>query len=74
MKEYNIRNILRVIGQDPENKVIKLLHFSATSGDIADPWYTGNFDETYDDIKANCESLLKYISNKASYKNASCLI
>mgnify|MGYP000964640501 CR=1 FL=1 len=74
MDEYNIRNILRIIGQDPENKVTKLFDFSDTLGDIADPWYTGNFDETYDDIKVGCEALLKYISHKASCKNASSLI
>ncbi|OAA91089.1 low molecular weight protein-tyrosine-phosphatase [Clostridium ljungdahlii] len=74
MDSYNIKNILRIIGQDPENKVTKLLDFSDIPGDIPDPWYTGNFDETYDDIKIGCEALLKYISNKASCKNASSLI
>lgn len=49
MDDWNIRNILRITGGDDDKKVYKLLDF-ADGGDIADPWYTGNFDETYDDI------------------------
>ena len=50
MDEWNIRNINRILGADPQNKVYKLLEFAGENGDIADPWYTHNFDETYDDI------------------------
>ncbi len=50
MDNWNIRNILRIIGADTDQKVYKLLYFAGEAGDIADPWYTGNFDETYDDI------------------------
>ena len=60
MDSYNIRNIERLIGPDTENKVYKLLDF-ADGGDIADPWYTGNFDETYDDVIRGCMALLKKI-------------
>ena len=49
MDEWNIRNINRILGADPQNKVYKLLDF-ADGGDIADPWYTHNFDDTYNDI------------------------
>lgn len=63
MDSYNIRNILRITDGDPEGKVSKLLDL--TSGrDIADPWYTGNFDETYDDVMEGCEALLKKIQEK----------
>ncbi|MBE7046593.1 MAG: low molecular weight phosphotyrosine protein phosphatase [Ruminococcaceae bacterium] len=63
MDSYNIRNILRITDGDPEGKVSKLLDL--TSGrDIADPWYTGNFDETYDDVVEGCEALLKKIQEK----------
>ncbi|SMC16475.1 protein-tyrosine phosphatase [Clostridium acidisoli DSM 12555] len=58
MDSYNIRNLLKIFGQDPENKVYKLLDFSESPRDIADPWYTGNFDETYDDIVQGCEGFL----------------
>lgn len=60
MDSYNIKNIMYIIGNDPENKVKKLLDF-ADGGDIADPWYTGNFDDTYRDILTGCEALLKFI-------------
>ena len=48
MDTANIRNINRIIGDDLEGKVYKLLSFAGQMGDIADPWYTGNFDATYD--------------------------
>jgi len=57
MDSYNIRNILRIIGADTEDKVCKLLDF-ADGGDIADPWYTGNFEDTYRDVLSGCKGLL----------------
>lgn len=62
MEERNIRNILRIVGQDEENKVCKLLDFSNNPRDIADPWYTGNFDKTYSDILEGCEAFLKKLN------------
>ena len=61
MDTWNIRNINRIIGNgDPDGKVCKLLDFTDRRGvDIADPWYTGNFDETYRDVKEGCEALLQ---------------
>lgn len=50
MDRENIRSLFRIIGADPENKVCKLLDFAGSDRDIADPWYTGNFDDTYNDI------------------------
>ena len=64
MEESNIRNIKKIIGIDTKNKVYRLLDFSKRPRDIADPWYTGNFDITYDDIYEGCNSLLSYIKNK----------
>ena len=61
MEERNVQNILKIVGQDPENKVCKLLDFTSNSRDIADPWYTGNFDKTYDDILEGCETFLEKI-------------
>lgn len=60
MEDYNIKNIIRIIGNDTDNKVHKLLDFSKNPRDIADPWYTGNFDKTYDDILEGCKYLLEY--------------
>lgn len=62
MDDWNIRNILRITGGDPEGKIHKLLSFAGRGGDIADPWYTGNFDETYDDVRAGCEGLMKTLT------------
>jgi len=59
MDQENLRGLNRIIGGDPDNKVYKLLEFAGKSGDIADPWYTGNFDETWDDVLEGCEALLK---------------
>ena len=58
MDSYNIRNMHRITGGDPDGKIHMLLDFAGRNGEsIADPWYTGNFDETYDDVKAGCEGL-----------------
>lgn len=59
MDDANVRNIRRICGGDPEGKVYKLLDFTGKDRSIADPWYTGNFDETYDDVIEGCEGLMK---------------
>lgn len=63
MDSWNIRNINRIIGNDdPDGKVNRLLDFTDRVGeDIADPWYTGNFDATYRDVREGCEGLLSHI-------------
>jgi len=65
MDNWNIKNILRIIGSDPDGKVSKLLSFAGDGGDIADPWYTGNFDETYCDVLRGCTGLIQTIRSKA---------
>ena len=62
MEEKNIIGIKRIIGEDTENKIYKLLDFSEKPRDIADPWYTGNFDRTYDDIIEGLEGFCKHIN------------
>ena len=64
MDSANIRNILRITGGDPENKVSKLLEFSGEDRDIADPWYTGNFDLTYEDVVKGCKALILHLTNE----------
>lgn len=63
MDSFNTRNIARIV-EDKDGKVSKLLNFAGEKGDIADPWYTGNFDETYDDVLRGCKGLLKYLDKK----------
>lgn len=64
MEERNVRDSIRIFGGDKENKVQRLLDYSKNPRDIADPWYTGNFDETYNDIKEGLEDFLKYLKNQ----------
>ena len=61
MERYNIQNIMRIIGNDPEHKVQRLLDYTNRARDIADPWYTGNFDETFDDVMEGCQAFLSYL-------------
>lgn len=64
MDEWNIRNMKRITGKDPEHKIHMLLDFTKNPRAIADPWYTGNFDVTYDDIKEGCEAFLRYLKKE----------
>ena len=61
MEQRNINNILRIVGEDNENKVYRLLDFSENPRDIADPWYTGDFETTYQDVEEGCIKFLEYI-------------
>ena len=58
MDGANLRNMRRILGGDPEGKVRLLLDFTNRPGEIADPWYTGNFDQTYIDVRDGCAALL----------------
>ena len=64
MEVRNIRNILRIVGRDPEEKVKLLLDYSDNPRDIADPWYTGNFESTYRDVVEGCEGFLSYLEKR----------
>ncbi|HIZ79325.1 MAG TPA: low molecular weight phosphotyrosine protein phosphatase [Candidatus Lachnoclostridium stercorigallinarum] len=68
MEKWNISNIMRIIGTDPDHKVYRLLDFSDRPRDIADPWYTGNFDVTYDDVVEGCEALLAYLEKNGEIR------
>lgn len=62
MDTANIRNLNRMLKDDPNGKVYKLLDFTGRKGqDIADPWYTGDFDITYQDVLEGCEGFLSYL-------------
>lgn len=61
MDENNGRNLKRIIGDDVDSKVYKAMSFVSESRDVKDPWYTGNFDETYDDVSRSCDALLELI-------------
>ena len=63
MDGNNLRNAKRIVGQDRENKLRLLLSY-AGGGDIADPWYYGNFDRTYEDIVRGCEGFLRHLGHE----------
>ena len=65
MDDWNIRNMTRIAGGDPEHKIRKLLEFAGSTRDIADPWYTGNFDATYADVLEGCEAMLAKLAKGA---------
>ena len=58
MDSWNIRNILRICGSDPEGKIHMLMDFTRHPGDVADPWYTGDFGATWRDVLEGCQALL----------------
>ncbi|MBR3881663.1 MAG: low molecular weight phosphotyrosine protein phosphatase [Clostridia bacterium] len=62
MEARNVRDIMTFIDEDPDDKVCRLLDYSNNPRDIADPWYTGNFDITYQDVVEGCEAFLKSIT------------
>lgn len=64
MDTWNIRNLNRMLKGDPDGKVYKLLSFAGSERDIADPWYTGNFDETYNDVTEGCLAFLEYLKKE----------
>ncbi|MDE7424952.1 MAG: low molecular weight phosphotyrosine protein phosphatase [Lachnospiraceae bacterium] len=61
MDTANIRNMNRIFGGDPEKKIYKMLSFAGVNRDVADPWYTGNFEETYQDVITGCQAMLQQI-------------
>lgn len=61
MDTANIRNMNRIAGGDSQGKIYKMLSFAGSGQDVADPWYTGDFEATYRDVLAGCKGLLKYI-------------
>ena len=58
MDRFNLRNMTRIVGNDPDNKVSLLMDFTSHPGDVADPWYTGDFDATWDDVYEGCVGII----------------
>lgn len=64
MDTANIRNMNAIAGGDPQGKIYKLLSFAGEGRDVADPWYTGDFDATYRDVMAGCEGFLEFLKER----------
>lgn len=64
MDTLNLKNIVKICGPDKEKKVHRLLDFTEDKRDVADPWYTGDFNKTYGDIKKGLEAFLEYLKKE----------
>ena len=64
MDSWNIRNMHNICGANPDNKIVMLMDFTQRPGDVADPWYTGNFEATWRDVLEGCKGLLEYLVAK----------
>ena len=64
MDSWNLRNMNRICGSDPEGKIHLLLDYTDRPGDVADPWYTGDFEATWRDVIEGCTLLLKDLTEK----------
>ena len=61
MDAENARGLRRIFGDDPDDKITRLLDWTERPGDVADPWYTGNFDATYRDVLDGCTAMLEQL-------------
>ena len=64
MDNANLRNMNRISGGDPEGKIHSLLEYAGRNGEVADPWYTGDFEATWQDVLVGCTGLLEQIKEK----------
>ena len=67
MDTANIRNMNRIADGDPDGKIYKLLTFAGSGRDVADPWYTGDFDATYRDVTEGLEAFLTFLKDQGSF-------
>lgn len=64
MDRNNLRNLKRMFGEDTEHKISLLMDYTHRPGDVADPWYTGDFEATWVDVTEGCKGLLDYLTEK----------
>ena len=64
MDSWNMRNMRRICGGDPEGKLRLMLDYTDRPGDVADPWYTGDFEATWQDVNAGCRGLLADLTGR----------
>ncbi len=62
MDDENVRNLLKLTGGDPDGKIQRLLAYTEVPRDIADPWYTGDFETTYRDVVEGCKAFLEAVT------------
>ena len=59
MDQWNLRNMHRLLGGDPDGKIRLLMDYTDRPGDVADPWYTDDFEATWRDVLEGCQGMLK---------------
>ena len=64
MDRNNLRNLKRLIGEDHDHKISLLMEYTSRPGDVADPWYTGDFEATWRDVLEGCQGLMAEIFQK----------
>ena len=64
MDQSNIRNLKNMLSNDPQGKISLLMDYTSRPADVADPWYTGDFQATWDDVSEGCKELLSFILKK----------
>lgn len=64
MDRRNLENMRRISGGDPEGKIHLLMEFAGKNREVADPWYTGDFDETWRDVLEGCQGLLQFCTEQ----------
>ena len=64
MDQSNIRNLKNMLNNDPQGKISLLMDYTSRPADVADPWYTGDFQATWDDVSEGFEELLRFILKK----------
>lgn len=69
MDTWNIRNMNRITGGDPDGKIHKLMEYAGSGRDVADPWYTGDFETTYRDVLEGCQGLLREVQRTERHPN-----
>ena len=69
MDSANLRNMHRICGGDPDGKLHLLMDYTDRPGDVADPWYTGDFEATWQDALAGCQGLLKELTTRRCGEN-----
>ena len=72
MDQWNIRNMTRISGGDPEGKIRLLMDFTPRPGEVADPWYTGDFEATWQDVLLGCQCLLEQLGGGANAVGKGC--
>jgi len=64
MDHNNLRNLNRMFGEDTEHKISLLMDYTSRPGDVADPWYTGDFEATWCDVSEGCRGLLEFLTGQ----------